>query len=127
MAVSKASKVPPKNNTSTSGMAAIPTVSHPNSPAHQATRRASSGRFVRAKSCARKDKIIPAIANGIVKKPVKHEMMTAMTESVKWLLMQFAAFKLHLQSSALRLSGVQTGLFSGVLFSINFPLAAKRA
>ena len=127
MAVSKASKVPPKNNTSTSGTTAIPTVSHPKSPAHQATRRASSGRFVRAKSCARKDKIIPAIANGIVKKPVKHEMMTAMTESVKWLLMQFAPFKLHLQSSALRLSGVQTGLFSGILFSINFPLAAKRA
>lgn len=60
MAVSKASKVPPKNNTSTSGTTAIPTVSHPKSPAHQATRRASSGRFVRAKSCARKDKIIPA-------------------------------------------------------------------
>ena len=127
MAVSKASKVPPKNNTSKSGTTAIPTVSHPNSPAHQATRRASSGRFVRAKSCARKDKIIPAIANGIVKKPVKHEIITAMTESVKWLLMQFAPFKLHLQSSALRLSGVQTGLFSGILFSINSPLAAKRA
>lgn len=44
-----------------------------------------------------------------------------MTESVKWLLMQFAPFKLHLQSSALRLSGVQMGLFSGILFSINFP------
>ena len=127
MAVSKASKVPPKNNTSTSGTTAIPAVSHPKSPAHHATRRASSDRFVRAKSCARKDKIIPAIASGIVKKPVKHEIITAMTESVKWLLMQFAPFKLHLQSSALRLSGVQTGLFSGILFSINFPLAAKRA
>ena len=127
MAVKSASKVPPKNNTSTSGTTAIPTVSHPKSPAHQATRRASSGRFVRAKSCARKDKIIPAIASGIVKKPVKHEIITAMTESVKWLLMQFVPFKLHLQSSALRLSGVQTGLFSGILFSINFPLAAKRA
>lgn len=127
MAVSKASKVPPKNSTKSSGTTATPTVSHPKSPAHQATRRASSGRFVRAKSCARKDKIIPAIASGIVKNPVKHEMMTAMTESVKWLLMQFAPFKLHLQSSALRLSGVQTGLFSCVWFSINFPLAAKRA
>ena len=127
MAVSKASKVPPKNSTKSSGTMAIPTVSHPKRPAHHATRRASSGRFVRAKSCARKDKIIPAIASGIVKNPVKHEMMTAMTESVKWLLMQFVPFKLHLQSSALRLSGVQTGLFSGILFSINFPLAAKRA
>ena len=72
MAVKSASKVPPKNNTSTSGTTAIPTVSHPKSPAHQATRWASSGRFVRAKSCARKDKIIPAIASGIVK-PIFYE------------------------------------------------------